>query len=133
MTRALREREPASRTYLSQGLRLHYLDWGNPGAPLLLLVHGISDHARSWDQTARALCREWHVVTPDLRGHGDSAWSPDKSYLNSCYLVDIANLMASLPHERTAVVAHSLGGNIMARHTAIFPDQVAKLVLTRTI
>jgi pimeloyl-ACP methyl ester carboxylesterase len=121
--------EPVSLTYVSQGLQLRYLDWGNPSAPLLLLVHGICEHARSWDWTARALCREWHVVAPDLRGHGDSAWSPDKSYLSSCYLVDIANLMEALPHERAAVVAHSLGGNVMARFTAVFPERVTKLVL----
>jgi pimeloyl-ACP methyl ester carboxylesterase len=123
------ELEPVSTTYVSQGLQLRYMDWGNPSAPLLLLVHGICEHSRSWDRTARALCREWHVIAPDLRGHGDSAWSPDSSYLSSCYLLDMANLMASLPHERTSVVAHSLGGNIMARFTAVFPEQVMKLVL----
>lgn len=123
------ELEPASRNYVSQGLNLHYLDWGDPKAPLLLLVHGICEHARSWDQTARALCREWHVVAPDLRGHGDSAWSPDRSYLSSCYLLDIASLIASLPQQRLIVVAHSLGGNVMARFSAVFPERVAKLVL----
>jgi pimeloyl-ACP methyl ester carboxylesterase len=124
-----RELEPVSRTYISQGLQLHYLAWGDPGAPLLLLVHGICEHARSWDQTARALCDDWHVVAPDLRGHGDSAWSPDKSYLTSCYLLDMANLMQSLPHQRATVIAHSLGGNVIARFTAVFPEQVAKLIL----
>jgi len=121
--------EPISRTYVSQGLQLRYVDWGNESAPLLLLVHGICEHARSWDRTARALCREWHVVAPDLRGHGDSAWSPDGTYLSSSYLLDIANLMPSLPHERMSIVAHSLGGNIMARFTAVFPERVTKLVL----
>jgi pimeloyl-ACP methyl ester carboxylesterase len=121
--------EPLSRTYVSQGLELRYLDWGNDGAPLLLLVHGLCEHARSWDRTARALCQDMHVVAPDLRGHGESAWSPDGSYLISYYLLDIANLAASLPHERMSVVAHSLGGNIMARFTAAFPERVAKLAL----
>jgi pimeloyl-ACP methyl ester carboxylesterase len=129
MTEGRGELEPVSKTYSSQGLQLHYLDWGNPGAPLLLLVHGIGDHAWSWDQTARALRREWHVIAPDLRGHGDSAWSPDNSYLSSCYLLDIANLMESMPHECATVVAHSLGGNVMARFAAVFPQQVKKLVL----
>jgi pimeloyl-ACP methyl ester carboxylesterase len=124
-----RELEPDSRTFVSQGLQLHYMEWGSPGAPLLLLVHGICEHARSWDQTARALSQDWHVIAPDLRGHGDSGWSPDRSYLSSCYLVDIANLLESLPHERGIVVAHSLGGNVMARFTAVFPERVKKLVL----
>jgi pimeloyl-ACP methyl ester carboxylesterase len=124
-----RDLEPVSRTYVSQGLNLHYLDWGNPGAPLIVLVHGICEHARSWDQTARALCRDWHVVAPDLRGHGDSVWSPDRAYLSAYYLLDIASLAASLNVQKMCVVAHSLGGNVMARFTALFPEQVTKLVL----
>ncbi|HKA16555.1 MAG TPA: alpha/beta hydrolase, partial [Myxococcota bacterium] len=40
---------PASRFFVSQRLRLHYVDWGNEDRPLLLLVHGGRDHARSWD------------------------------------------------------------------------------------
>jgi pimeloyl-ACP methyl ester carboxylesterase len=121
--------EPVSRTYVSQGQQLCYVDWGNRSAPLLLLIHGICEHARSWDRTARALRREWHVVAPDLRGHGDSAWSPDRCYPSSGYLLDIANLVASLPHDRMSIVAHSLGGNVMARFAAVFPEQVGKLAL----
>jgi pimeloyl-ACP methyl ester carboxylesterase len=121
--------EPVSQAYVSQGLQLRYLDWGNQSAPLLLLVHGICEHARGWDRTARALCREWHVVAPDLRGHGDSAWAPDRCYPSACYLLDIANLVASLPHDHMSVVAHSLGGNVMARFTAVFPERVTKLAL----
>ncbi len=46
--------EPVSRTYSSQGLTLHYLDWGTKGKPILLLVHGMMDHARSWDRQRSA-------------------------------------------------------------------------------
>jgi pimeloyl-ACP methyl ester carboxylesterase len=63
---------PASHTYFSQRLRLHYVDWGNPGKPPLLLVHGGRDHCRNWDWTAAAFRDDWHVIAPDLRGHGDS-------------------------------------------------------------
>jgi pimeloyl-ACP methyl ester carboxylesterase len=121
--------EPIARTYRSQGLRLRYYDWGNPDAPCLLLVHGIQDHARGWDWTARALRCNWHVIAPDLRGHGDSDWSGDGAYLSSYYILDIANLVAELGCESLAVVAHSLGGNIMARFTAAFPQRVQKLAL----
>ena len=68
--------EPVSKTFTSQGLKLDYLDWGNAGAPILIFVHGLHDHAHSWDWTARAMCRNWHVIALDLRGHGDSDWSP---------------------------------------------------------
>src|SRR5258706_15243912 len=63
---------PTSHTYISQRLRLHYLDWGNPDAPPLVLVHGGRDHARSWDWVVERLRDRWHIIAPDLRGHGDS-------------------------------------------------------------
>ncbi|WP_369825446.1 alpha/beta fold hydrolase, partial [Erythrobacter sp. HI0074] len=46
---------PTSQTFISQRLRLHYLDWGNRGKPPLVLVHGGRDHARSWDWVAEQL------------------------------------------------------------------------------
>src|SRR3546814_1661745 len=69
-----------SRTYVSQRLRLHYVDWGNPDAPPLLLLHGGRDHCRNWDWVAQELRSDFHIIAPDLRGHGDSQWSPDGSY-----------------------------------------------------
>ena len=70
--------EPAARFYESQGLRLHYVDWGNEAAPPLILVHGGLDHCRNWDAIARELQPHFHVVAPDLRGHGDSEWAKGK-------------------------------------------------------
>lgn len=121
--------EPKSKFYQSQGLTLHYLDWGNESAPTLIFVHGMHDHAHSWDWTARALCQDWHVVAVDLRGHGDSAWSPDGAYHNAYYLLDFAALMETLNLKSAAIVAHSLGGNPSARYAALYPQRVDKLVL----
>ena len=121
--------EPTSHTYTSQGLKLHYLDWGNAGAPLLLLIHGTRDHARSWDWTARALRHRWHVIAVDLRGHGDSQWSPDGAYLAAYQVLDIADLMDTFGQESATVMGHSFGGNISARYAALFPQRVRKLVL----
>lgn len=121
--------EPTSRTYTSQGLKLHYLDWGNETAPPLLLLHGTRDHARSWDWTARALRDRWHVIAVDLRGHGDSQWSPDGAYLAAFQVLDLADLIDSLGYERVTIVAHSFGGNISARYSALFAQRVSKLVL----
>ena len=121
--------EPVSKTYTSQGLELHYLDWGNDGAPLLLLVHGMWDHAHSWDWVARELCNAWHVIAPDLRGHGDSAWSPDAAYHAPYYLFDFADLVDMLGHDEISIVAHSFGGNPTVRFAALYPERVRKLVL----
>jgi pimeloyl-ACP methyl ester carboxylesterase len=129
MTTVTHDIEPVSKAYVSQGLKLHYLDWGNESAPPLLLVHGMRDHARSWDWVARALRNEWHVIAPDLRGHGDSEWSADGAYLTAYYLLDFTRLVNELGYEQVSVVAHSLGGNPAARFAALFPQRVRKMVL----
>ena len=119
---------PTSHFFVSQRLRLHYVDWGNPDKPLLLLVHGGRDHCRNWDATALALRDEWHVVAPDLRGHGDSAWSPDGNYDMLAFVYDLAQLVEHLGAPTVTIVAHSLGGNIALRYTGLYPDRVEKLV-----
>lgn len=119
---------PTSRHFISQRLRMHYVDWGNPGAPPLLLVHGGRDHCRNWDWVAQAMRRDWHVICPDLRGHGDSQWSPDGNYSMSAYIYDLAQLIHQQNLAPVTIVSHSLGGNICLRYTGIYPDKVRKLV-----
>ena len=119
---------PTSHSFISQRLRLHYVDWGNPEAPPLILQHGGRDHCRSWDWVAQELRHDWHVIAPDLRGHGDSAWSPDGDYTSFAFVYDFAQLVQSLGYDRVSIIAHSLGGNIATRYTGLYPDKVAKLV-----
>ena len=119
---------PASHSYFSQRLRLHYVDWGNPGAPPLLLVHGGRDHCRNWDWTAAAFRDRWHVIAPDLRGHGDSQWSTDGSYTMAGHIYDLAQLIHQQRLAPVTIVAHSLGGNIALRYAGIYPETVSRLV-----
>ena len=119
---------PTSHTYFSQRLRLHYVDWGNPGAPPLLLLHGGRDHCRNWDWTAAALRDAWHVLAPDLRGHGDSQWSPDGSYTMAGHLYDLAQLVHQQRLAPVTIIGHSLGGHIALRYAGIYPEHVATLV-----
>jgi pimeloyl-ACP methyl ester carboxylesterase len=125
--------EPVARTLISQGLQLRYLDWGNEGAPLLFLIHGNGDHARSWDWTARALRGDYHVIAPDLRGHGDSAWSSDGAYMTPYFLLDFVNLVdglgADMTPESITLIGHSFGGVLATRFAALYPGRVRKLVL----
>ncbi|WP_296338751.1 alpha/beta hydrolase [Reyranella sp.] len=119
---------PTSRVFFSQRLRLHYVDWGNPEAPPLLLVHGGRDHCRNWDWVAQALRKDWHIICPDLRGHGDSQWSPDGNYSMAAYIYDLAQLIHQQALAPVTIVAHSLGGNICLRYAGIYPDKVRRLV-----
>lgn len=118
---------PTSHGFNSQRLRLHYVDWGNPDAPTLILLHGGRDHARSWDWVARELRNDWHIIAPDLRGHGDSAWSPDGAYAEPYFIYDLTQLIHQLRQETVAIVAHSLGGTIATRYAGLYPERVRKL------
>jgi len=118
---------PASSYYVSQRLRLHYVDWGNEGAPPLLLIHGGRDHARSWDWVARDLRRDYHVIVPDLRGHGDSSWAIGGHYTILEFVLDIAQLVETLDLQPLTIVGHSLGGAVAITYTAIYPERVKKL------
>src|SRR3990167_5245541 len=120
--------EPTSRRYVSQRLKLHYADWGNAAAPPLVIMHGGRDHCRSLDWVARDLARDYHVIAPDLRGHGDSDWSPDGEYPMQCFVYDLAQLIHQLKLAPVTIVAHSLGGNIAIRYAGLYPANVAKLV-----
>jgi pimeloyl-ACP methyl ester carboxylesterase len=119
---------PTSRIYFSQRLRLHYVDWGNAGAPPLVLVHGGRDHCRNWDWVAGELRRDWHVIAPDLRGHGDSEWSKDGTYMMAGYIYDLAQLIHQQKLAPVTLIAHSLGGNIALRYTGLYPQNVAKVI-----
>jgi len=119
---------PTSHSFMSQRLRLHYVDWGNEGAPILILLHGGRDHCRNWDWVAQELRNDWHIIAPDLRGHGDSAWSSDGEYSPRANVYDLAQLIHQLNAGPVSIVAHSYGGNISLRYAGIYPDMVKKLV-----
>ncbi len=120
---------PASHSFISQRLRLHYVDWGNAGAPPLILVHGGQDHCRNWDWVAQDLRRDWHVIAPDLRGHGESAFSPSGDYSMSAYVYDLAQLIHRQNLAPARIVAHSLGGAIALRYAGIYPENLERLVV----
>jgi pimeloyl-ACP methyl ester carboxylesterase len=120
---------PTSHTYYSQRLRLHYLDWGNPEAPPLLLVHGNRDHCHNWDWVAQELRDDFHIIAPDFRGHGDSAWVFGSAYSHSEYVYDLAQLIHQQNFGPLHVIAHSLGGGVALRYAGIYPENIEKLVV----
>lgn len=120
--------DPISRHFVSQGLRLHYAEWGTPEAPPLLLLHGGRDHCRSWDWFAAEFADDWRIIAPDLRGHGDSDHVPGGHYTMEDLVYDLATLIADEALAPLTIVAHSLGGNVALRYAGLYPEHVRKLV-----
>lgn len=118
---------PTSHCFFSQRLRLHYVDYGSSDKPLLVLVHGGRDHCRNWDRVAGALCADYHVIAPDLRGHGDSAWAIGSQYGMTDYVLDLAQLLEHVGKWPVTLVGHSLGGGVCLNYAGIYPDTVSRI------
>jgi len=116
--------------YLSvNGLRLHYLDWGQEGKQTMLLLHGFTTLSHAWDMFAPAFRDRYHVLAMDQRGHGDSQWSYDATYTAEDHLVDIAGFVDALKLDKFVLVGHSMGGRNAIMYTACFPEKVTRLIL----
>ncbi len=124
--------EPQDREVEANGLRLHYLDWGGDGLPLLLCIHGYAQNAHSWDFTALALRDRYRVLALDLRGHGDSQWAPDGDYTQPGYLADLEPFIDAVAAGPLVVVGLSLGGSLAYSYAARRPDRVRTLVVVDT-
>lgn len=120
--------EPQQRFVKSQRVQISYWDWGNEGAPPLVLVHGGRDHARSWGHLAEELRADYHVVAPDLRGHGDSGWTPGGSYGLPDNALDIVRVIETVGAP-ARVVAHSYGGSVCLVAAGTYPEYFSSLAV----
>jgi pimeloyl-ACP methyl ester carboxylesterase len=111
------------------GLRLHYLDWGSAERPVLVFLHGGCLTAHTWDLVCLALRKEFHCLAVDLRGHGDSEWSPTVDYGPDAHSRDIRGLVDQLALDKPVLVGHSLGGLSAMTYAAEAQDQVGGIVM----
>jgi esterase len=111
------------------GMRLHYLDWGTTGKPLVLFLHGGALNAHTWDVVALALRTEYHCITLDQRGHGDSEWSPEMDYGPEAHRRDIQGLIEHLGVGRLRIVGQSMGALNAFVYATSHADRLIDLVL----
>jgi esterase len=111
------------------GLRLHYLAWGRPDRPLVLLLHGGSAHAHWWDFVAPALADRYRLIAPDLRGHGDSDHAAPPAYAIDDYVADLQGFVVACGLGRFALVGHSLGGFVALAYAGREPTRVRALAV----
>jgi pimeloyl-ACP methyl ester carboxylesterase len=113
------------------GLRLHYVDWGAPGqsALPLLFLHGGGLTCRTWDLVCLGLREEYHCRALDLRGHGDSDWSPTADYAVSAIAADVAGVVDAFGWPRFGLIGMSLGGITALTYAASNWHKLAAMVI----
>ncbi|HEY2592491.1 MAG TPA: alpha/beta hydrolase [Chloroflexota bacterium] len=111
------------------GLRLRYLEWGEPSSPAILLLHGFSSTALAWRNVGEALAAQYHVVALDQRGHGASEWDAQGHYTIDDFVADARALSQQLHLAPFVLVGHSMGGSIAYTYAAVHPEDVSRLVI----
>jgi len=117
------------RTVVLQGQRFHYTEWGEATAPALVLLHGVTGHARTWDDEAGALASRYRVLALDQRGHGDSGPAPDGDYTVAAMAGDLTAFADALGLARMTVVGLSMGGRVAIAFAGHAPRRVDRLVV----
>ena len=113
----------------SGDLSIHYRRAGVAGDTPLLIVHGLSYFSYDWMPVAAELGRSREVVAIDMRGFGDSEWSPTQDYSVPSMGGDIVAVLDDVRWPRAVLIGHSMGGRSATYVAAKHPDRVAALVL----
>lgn len=113
------------------GLRFHYRDWApqRPGLPDLVLLHGYTGHARSWDALAARMTDRYRVLALDQRGHGETGWAPPDRYGTDDMVEDLRAFVAALRLRSFALLGLSMGGVVSFRYAGAQPAELSRLVI----
>src|SRR5215472_6792980 len=115
------------------GLRIHYLEWGAPDAPTLLLLHALGAlvTAHDWNGFAAAMHDTHRVIAPDQRGFGLSDWMPAYSF--QLMAQDLAQLVEYLDLRSFSLIGHSMGATVACLYAESGSDRLPRLVLEDTV
>jgi esterase len=111
----------------ARGIDFHYLERGDPAAPPMVLLHGLTGHAHIWDHMAPALAEHYHVFAPDQRGHGDTGHA--ESYATGDFVADLEALVALWGVSRFVLMGLSMGGHNAMAYAAAHPERVERLIV----
>jgi pimeloyl-ACP methyl ester carboxylesterase len=117
---------PKERFTDSEGVKLHTLDWGGDGSPLVLLA-GLGDNAQRYRGLAPRLTDRVRVVGLTRRGHGRSD-RPDTGYDLDTFVEDVRRFLDTLGIEQAILVGHSFAGLEMPHLATRYPRRVAAIV-----
>ena len=123
------ENAPQDKFVNANGMRFHYLEWGNPDNPPMLLLHGFAQTCHSWDFVALGFSDNYRVIVLDQRGHGDSDWASDGDYSPETQQKDISGVVNELGLENFVLMGLSMGGRNSFTYAANNSGKVKALVV----
>lgn len=126
------ENTPADRCQSVHGMNFHYLEWGTPGQPVILMLHGGGQQAHSWDFISLPLSESYHILAMDQRGHGDSDWAADGDYSIEAHQADLDGFIAALGLRDFHLIGHSMGGRNSYVWASRHPAALRSLVIVDT-
>lgn len=115
------------------GHDFHLRRWGDPGLPILLMLHGFPEYGGAWSDLAPHLAHRFHCIAPDQRGYGQS-WSPDgvQNYTARALVGDMAALIAACGGPVT-VLGHDWGAAVAYGLAMFRPDLVDRLIIANGV
>jgi len=118
---------------LSTGIKMSYVEMGDPEGEVVILQHGMTDNSRSWSLAAPYFTAAgYHVYLPDLRGMGKSE-APDGFYTTVTYATDMKAFFDAMGIDKAIVIGHSLGSFTVQTFALMFPERCKKIVLVSSI
>ena len=125
------EPEPRDSSFVNvNGIRLHTLDWGGDGAPIVIL-HATGFLGRIYRPLAERLRAIGHVYSYDQRGHGDSSAAPDGEYSWDATMRDLEGFITAMGWSGVRAVGHSAGATAIGSLACERPDLISRAVLAR--
>ena len=114
-----------------RGLRFHFRHWPSASADAqdLVLLHGYTGHARSWDAFAEAMSSDYRVLALDQRGHGETAWAPREHYGTVEMVADLEAFVAAMGLQRYVLLGLSMGGMVSIAYAGKQPSELERLVI----
>lgn len=112
----------------ASGNRLHYLDYGGNGRPLVAM-HGVTGNAWNWYSVAGALTDRRHVYALDFRGYGESQWSAEGAYTTNDHAADLDAVLDSIGESPVDLIGSSWGALVAIQYAAENPGRVGQLIV----
>ncbi len=121
-------RKSTTRTLQVRNFAYNIREWGDPQAPLIVMLHGHRDASSTFQFVVDQFAKDWRIVSPDWRGFGHSQWA-EQGYWHQDYLADLDALLELVsPQAPVRLVGHSLGGNTANTYAGVRPERVQRVV-----